>query len=189
MFFVSYLLNQVLGWMRKLPGTTSLRAMSTWMRFSVISHRSPTRRQAALLTLLKQARAFGVGWFWRHKTPWTLTTRAVETRAHGSSDAFRRRGTRSEFSKALKGCGRNRKGFGRADMDKIIAGLGNRVFLVNNVHEDRPEVFETRWALSYLAGPLTRTQIKLLMDPTKQTPTPHAPEPATTVKKIPFHFS
>ena len=31
---------------------------------------------------------------------------------------------------------------------------------MNNVHEDAPEVFETRWTLSYLRGPLTRTQIK-----------------------------
>jgi len=57
------------------------------------------------------------------------------------------------FWKALEGAAAGAgKGFGRADMAKIIAGLGNRVFLVNNVHEDRPEVFETRWALSYLAG-------------------------------------
>ena len=66
-------------------------------------------------------------------------------------------------------------------MDKIIAGLGNRVFLVNNVHEDRPEVFETRWALSYLAGPLTRNQIKLLMDPLKQSAALSAPEATPAV--------
>jgi hypothetical protein len=49
-------------------------------------------------------------------------------------------------------------------MEQILAGLGNRIFLMNNVHEDEPVVFETRWCLSYLRGPLTRTQIKTLMD-------------------------
>jgi len=52
-------------------------------------------------------------------------------------------------------------------MEQILAGLGNRIFLLNNVHEDAPEVFETRWAMSYLRGPLTRTQIKSLMEPIK----------------------
>ena len=48
-------------------------------------------------------------------------------------------------------------------MEQILAGLGNRVFLMHNVHEDAPVIFETRWALSYLRGPLTRDQIKVLM--------------------------
>jgi hypothetical protein len=54
--------------------------------------------------------------------------------------------------------------FDRSRMEQTLAGLGNRVFLMNNVHEDAPVVFETRWAMSYLRGPLTRNQIKTLMD-------------------------
>ena len=54
-------------------------------------------------------------------------------------------------------------------MDEILSGLGNRVFVMNNVHEDKPVVFQTRWALSYLRGPLTRDQIQTLMSPCKQT--------------------
>jgi hypothetical protein len=53
-------------------------------------------------------------------------------------------------------------------MEQTLAGLGNRIFLMNNVHEDEPVVFETRWCLSYLRGPLTRTQIKQLMDPVRR---------------------
>ncbi|MCS6319092.1 MAG: ATP-binding protein, partial [Nitrospira sp.] len=59
------------------------------------------------------------------------------------------------------------KKFDRGRMEQTLAGLGNRIFLMNNVHEDEPVVFETRWCLSYLRGPLTRTQIKQLMDPVK----------------------
>src|SRR5262249_40371067 len=59
------------------------------------------------------------------------------------------------------------KKFDRGRMEQTLAGLGNRIFLMNNVHEDEPVVFETRWCLSYLRGPLTRTQIKQLMDPVR----------------------
>jgi hypothetical protein len=60
------------------------------------------------------------------------------------------------------------KKYDTQQMEQLLAGLGNRVFLMNNVHEDAPEVFQTRWTLSYLRGPLTRTQIKTLMDPVKR---------------------
>ena len=61
------------------------------------------------------------------------------------------------------------KEFDRQKKEQTLAGLNNRVFLLNNVHEDAPEIFETRWAMSYLRGPLTRTQIKTLMEPAKDS--------------------
>jgi len=57
--------------------------------------------------------------------------------------------------------------FDRSRMEQVLAGLGSRMFLLNNVHEDEPVMFESRWCLSYLRGPLTRTQIQTLMDPVK----------------------
>ena len=57
--------------------------------------------------------------------------------------------------------------FNRSQIEQVISSLGNRVFLMNNTHEDAPEIFQTRWALCYLRGPLTRDQIKMLMDPFK----------------------
>src|SRR6185295_4727387 len=82
--------------------------------------------------------------------------------------------------------------FDKQQMEQLLAGLDNRIFLMNNVHEDAPELFETRWAMSYLHGPLTRAQIKLLMDPLKGTtpsapiaspaPAPAAPAPAAAPK-------
>jgi len=49
-------------------------------------------------------------------------------------------------------------------MERTLAGLGNRVFLLHNVHEDGASIFESRWAMSYLRGPMTRDQIKTVMD-------------------------
>jgi hypothetical protein len=58
--------------------------------------------------------------------------------------------------------------FNRKEIEQTISGLGQRVFLMNNVHKDAPVVFETRWCLSYLRGPLTRNQIRDLMDPQRE---------------------
>jgi hypothetical protein len=54
-------------------------------------------------------------------------------------------------------------GFDRQAMEQLLAGLDSRVFLLNNVHEDKPQLFQTRWTLSYLRGPITRDQIRSLM--------------------------
>ena len=67
---------------------------------------------------------------------------------------------RSRQSRVLDGlegraAGRGHK-FDRAEMEQILAGLGNRVFLLHNVHEDGYDIFESRWAMSYLRGPLAR---------------------------------
>src|SRR5262249_22130556 len=59
------------------------------------------------------------------------------------------------------------KAFDRGRMEQTLAALGNRIFLMNNVHEDEPVLFESRWCLSYLRGPLTKSQIKTLMEPLK----------------------
>ncbi|MEM7387464.1 MAG: ATP-binding protein, partial [Verrucomicrobiota bacterium] len=59
-------------------------------------------------------------------------------------------------------------GFDRQRMEEVLAGLGSRVFLMNNVHEDGPVTFHVRWAMSYLRGPLSRRQIKTLMDPVRE---------------------
>ncbi|UCE08610.1 MAG: ATP-binding protein, partial [bacterium] len=68
----------------------------------------------------------------------------------------------------LEGVGSGAGGkFDRKRMEQILAGLGKRVFLMNNVNEDAPAIFETRWVMSYLRGPLTRNQIKQLMDQKK----------------------
>jgi len=60
--------------------------------------------------------------------------------------------------------------FDRRQIAQTLAGLSSRVFLMNNVHEDQPVLFESRWAMSYLRGPLTRDQIKRLMEPLKPSP-------------------
>jgi hypothetical protein len=188
MFFVSLLLNQVVGWMRNQSGTTSLRALvymdEIFGYFPPVAN--PSSKQP-LLTLLKQARAFGVGVVLATQNPVDLDYKGL---ANAGTWFIGRLQTERDKARVLDGLEGATTGIGgrfdRGRMEEILAGLGNRVFLLNNVHEDGPEVFETRWTLSYLRGPLTRSQIKLLMDRAKASPAaPVQTETAPTAKAPP----
>jgi hypothetical protein len=170
MFFVSLLLNQVLGWMRTQSGTTSLRAIL--YRDEIFGYFPPVANPPSklpLLTLLKQGRAFGLGVVLATQNPVDLDYKGL---ANTGTWFIGRLQTERDKARVLEGlegiaAGTGQK-FDKQAMEEQLAGLDKRVFLLNNVHDDAPEIFETRWALSYLRGPLTRAQIKLLMDPLKQ---------------------
>jgi hypothetical protein len=184
MFFVTLLLNQIVSWMRTQSGTTSLRAI-LYMD-EIAGYFPPVATppaKAPLLTLLKQGRAFGLGVVLATQNPVDLDYKGL---ANTGTWFLGRLQTERDKARVLEGlegvaAGASQK-FDRARMEQLLAGLGNRVFLLNNVHEDAPEVFETRWALSYLRGPLTRAQIKTLMDPQRAaTPKASAAKPSAGV--------
>jgi hypothetical protein len=136
-----------------------------------------------LLTLLKQARAFGVGVVLATQNPVDLDYKGLANTGTWFIGRLQTERDRARVLDGLEGAAAGSdKRFDRAAMEEILGGLGNRVFLLNNVHEDAPEVFESRWAMSYLRGPLTRSQIKQLMAVRKPAPAPSppAPMPAST---------
>lgn len=169
MFFVSLLLNQVLGWMRTQSGTSSLRAILYMDEiFGYFPPVANPPSKLPLLTLLKQGRAFGLGVVLATQNPVDLDYKGL---ANTGTWFIGRLQTERDKARVLEGlegiaAGTGQK-FDKQAMEQLLAGLDKRIFLLNNVHDDEPEVFETRWALSYLRGPLTRAQIKLLMDPLK----------------------
>lgn len=170
MFFVSLLLNQTLGWVRAQSGTTSLRALIYMDEiFGYFPPVANPPSKGPLLTLLKQARAFGVGVVLATQNPVDLDYKGL---ANTGTWFIGRLQTERDKARVLEGLEGASAGsgqrFDRKRMEETLAGLGNRIFLMNNVHEDEPVIFETRWALSYLRGPLTRTQIKSLMDPVRR---------------------
>lgn len=176
MFFVSLLLNQVLGWVRSQSGTSSLRAI-VYMD-EIAGYFPPTANPPSkqpLLTLMKQARAFGVGVVLATQNPVDLDYKGL---ANAGTWFIGRLQTDRDKQRVLDGlegaAAQASSGFDRASMDKLLSQLGSRVFLMNNVHDDHPVVFETRWCLSYLRGPLTRAQIKMLADPVRGA-SPEAP--------------
>jgi hypothetical protein len=184
MFFVSLLLNQVLGWMRTQSGTSSLRAILYMDEiFGYFPPVANPPSKLPLLTLLKQGRAFGLGVVLATQNPVDLDYKGL---ANTGTWFIGRLQTERDKARVLEGlegiaAGTGQK-FDKQAMEELLAGLDKRIFLLNNVHDDEPDVFETRWALSYLRGPLTRTQIKRLMDPLKATATSSlaatAPAPA-----------
>jgi hypothetical protein len=178
MFFVSLLLNQMLGWVRTQSGTTSLRAL-LYMD-EIFGYFPPTANppsKAPLLTLLKQARAFGVGVVLATQNPVDLDYKGLSNAGTWFIGRLQTDRDKQRVLDGLEGAAAGSSGrFDRGQMEQTLAGLGNRVFLMNNVNEDAPVVFETRWAMSYLRGPLTRSQIKTLMDPKR--PSPATPAPA-----------
>ena len=171
MFFVSLLLNQVLGWMRTQSGTTSLRAILYMDEiFGYFPPVANPPSKLPLLTLLKQGRAFGLGVVLATQNPVDLDYKGLSNTGTWFIGRLQTERDKARLIEGLEGvaAGSGQK-FDRQEMEQIMAGLGNRIFLLNNVHEDAPEVFESRWAMSYLRGPLTRAQIKSLMEPIKSS--------------------
>ncbi len=180
MFFVSLLLNQLLGWMRSQSGTTSLRTL--FYMDEIFGYFPPVANppsKAPLLTLLKQARAFGLGIVLATQNPVDLDYKGLSNTGTWFLGRLQTERDKERVLDGLEGAAAGGAGrFDRKRMEQILAGLGQRVFLMNNVHEDAPVVFQTRWAMSYLRGPLTRAQIKQLMDPVKSS----QPEPPPAAK-------
>jgi hypothetical protein len=165
MFFVSLLMNQVLGWMRGQPGTTSLRAIVYMDEiFGYLPPLANPPSKLPMLTLLKQARAFGVGMVLATQNPVDLDYKALSNIGTWFIGRLQTERDKARLLDGLESAAAGAK-FDRQAIEKLLSSLGNRVFLMNNTHEDNPELFQTRWALSYLRGPLTRDQIKVLMDP------------------------
>ncbi|MEZ6117807.1 MAG: DUF87 domain-containing protein [Pirellulaceae bacterium] len=172
MFFVSLLLNQTLGWMRSRPGTTSLRAMLYIDEiFGYMPPVSEPPSKKPLLTLLKQARAFGLGLVLSTQNPVDLDYKGLSNTGTWFLGRLQTERDKNRVLDGLEGASAESGGkFDRSAMSEVLSNVGKRVFLMHNVHENGPVVFETRWALSYLAGPMTRNQIKRLMDDKKASP-------------------
>jgi len=162
MFFVTMLLNEIVAWMRAQQGTGSLRAilyMDEIFGFMPPTANPPSKQ--LLLTLLKQARAYGLGLVLATQNPVDLDYKGL---SNAGTWFIGRLQTERDKARIIEGLeGANQGKFDRAGMERRIAGLGKRRFLLHNVHEDEPVTFATRWVMSYLAGPLTRDQIRALM--------------------------
>jgi hypothetical protein len=189
MFFVTILLNELLAWTRTQSGTSSLRAifyMDEVFGYFPPSATPPSKKP--MLTLLKQARAFGVGIVLATQNPVDLDYKGL---SNAGTWLLGRLQTERDKARVLDGLetasADTGAKFDRAQLNAALSALGNRIFLMNNVHDAHPVVFETRWTLSYLGGPLTREQIGRLMkdrkaaaQQTKTSPAPAADRTSTT---------
>ena len=181
MFFVTLLLNETLSWIRRRPGTTSLRALLYMDEiFGYLPPVAEPPSKKPLLTLLKQARAYGLGVVLATQNPGDLDYKGLANIGTWFLGRLQAERDKEKVLEGLKGVSAD-GGPSRQELDRLLSGLKKRRFLVHNVHEEGPELFETRWVMSYLRGPLTRDQIRTLMADRKATET--APEVAEAKAK------
>ena len=162
MFFMTLLLADILAWMRAQPGTSALRAILYIDElFGYMPPVANPPSKMLLLTLLKQARAYGLGVVLATQNPVDLDYRGLSNTGTWFIGRLQTERDKMRVMEGLEGASGGQP-FDRGAMEQTIAGLGKRVFLMHSVHEPAPITFETRWTLSYLAGPMTREQIKQL---------------------------
>jgi hypothetical protein len=157
MFFVTLLLTTMEAWMLSQAGTTSLRSLLYFDE--IFGYMPPTQNPPSkepMLRMLKQARAFGIGLVLVTQNPVDLDYKGLSNTGTWFIGKLQTDRDKQRLLDGLQGATPN---MDREDYDKMISSLGKRIFLLHNVHEKKPQLFQTRWAMNYLAGPLTRSQI------------------------------
>ena len=161
MFVVSLLLGEIVAWMRRQSGTSSLRALVYMDEiFGYFPPSAMPPSKLPLLTLMKQARAFGLGVVLATQNPVDLDYKGL---SNAGTWFIGRLQTERDKARVIDGLlSAGSEGLDKQELAALLANLGNRVFLMRNVHDDAPVLFRTRWALSYLRGPLTLQEIARL---------------------------
>ena len=160
-FVTSLILGKLVTWMRRQSGTTDLRAM-LYMD-EVAGYLPPTANpptKKPIMTLMKQARAFGVGVVLSTQNPVDIDYKAL---SNAGTWMIGRLSTERDKARLLEGLTSAAGGVDIGAVDDTISGLGKREFVLRVPGKDTTSVFTTRWAMSYLRGPMTRDQISSLM--------------------------
>ncbi len=181
MFFVTLLLNSLISWMRRQSGTTSLRSLLYFDE--IFGYFPPTAQPPSkkpLLTILKQARAFGVGAVLVTQNPVDIDYKGLSNAGTWFIGKLQTERDKDRVLQGLEGAIAEAGTSSGKNFSQIISSLQSRVFLLHNVHDTEPIIYHTRWAMSYLRGPLTRPQVKTLMADRKSAPTT-----GTSAKAIP----
>ena len=174
---VSLVLNAALEWTRRQGGSSSLRALLYMDEvFGYLPPVANPPSKLPLLTLLKQARASGVGVMLATQNPVDLDYKALSNTGTWFLGKLQ---TERDKARVLDGLEGVSSSWTREQLDQTLSGLRSRVFLMHNVHEKEPVTFETRWTLSYLRGPLTRDELRKAIGAPPAAPSSR-PAPAGT---------
>ncbi|HSG24960.1 MAG TPA: DUF87 domain-containing protein [Anaerolineales bacterium] len=161
MFFITLLYSAIETWMRSQPGAATLRALVYFDEiFGYAPPISNPPTKALLLRMFKQARAFGVGQILVTQNPVDLDYKGLSNAGTWFIGKLQTEKDKERLLDGLQGASGGL--LDRATYDQLISRLAKRQFLLHNVHEPEPQIFQTRWVMNYLAGPLTRTQIPAL---------------------------
>ena len=181
LFVTALVLDKVKTWMRRQGGTSELRAVvymdEIFGYFPPHPANPPTKRP--LLTLLKQARAQGVAVVLATQNPVDLDYKGLANMGTWLVGTLQTAQDRARLREGLQG-----SGLEPGAIDNLLDGTKKRVFLLHDVHRSAPCLLESRWAMSYLRGPLTRDEIARLMKGRAQ-PDATAPTRATAASTAP----
>jgi hypothetical protein len=183
MFVVTLVLGELVAWMRRQSGTSSLRAL-LYMD-EIFGYFPPTAlppSKLPLLTLMKQARAFGVGVVLATQNPVDLDYKGLSNAGTWFIGRLQTERDKARVIDGLLSAGQG--GQDKSTLEKLLGSLDNRVFLLQNAHEDRPILFRTRWALSYLRGPLTLQEIAKLTPPGNASSSAGKVSDPTTAQRV-----
>jgi len=163
MFVVTLIANELVAWMRRQSGTAALRAL--FYMDEIFGYFPPTAMPPSklpMLTLMKQARAFGLGVVFATQNPVDLDYKGL---SNAGTWFIGRLQTERDQRRVIEGLMSAQAGavFDRGALEKLMTGIAPRVFLMRNVNDEAPVLFRTRWALSWLRGPLTQPEISRLM--------------------------
>lgn len=160
MFFVTLLFGAVESWMRRQSGTSGLRALIYFDE--ILGYLPPVANPPSrpiMLRMLKQARAFGVGLILATQNPVDMDYKAL---SNAGTWMIGRLQTDQDKERLMDGLQSASGNIDRSEANNLLSNLGKRVFLLHNVHEKGLKLFGTRFAMNYLAGPMTRSQIPAL---------------------------
>jgi hypothetical protein len=173
MFVTTLVFGKLVTWMRGQAGTADLRALA--YMDEVAGYVPPTAAPPAkkpILTVLKQGRAFGLGLVLSTQNPVDLDYKAM---ANAGTWLVGRLQTENDKARVLEGLRSAAGGADIAALDAAIGALQKRQFMLVSAKDSRPRTFTTRWAMSYLRGPLTKEEVQQLM---AAAPRPAEPAPA-----------
>ncbi len=177
MFFVTLLYSAVESWMRAQKGSSNLRAILYFDEiYGFLPPVSNPPSKQPMLRMLKQARAFGVGQVLVTQNPVDVDYKALSNAGTWLVGKLQTDQDKQRLLDGLQGAVGG--ALDRGQYDRLISGLAKRVFLLHNVHNSAPLVLQTRWAMNFLAGPLTRAQIPALNDLVGAAPEPAAEAPS-----------
>ncbi len=179
-FIVTLLLSKLVTWMRQQSGTSELRALvyiDEVFGLAPPTAEPPTKRP--ILTLYKQARAHGLGMVLSTQNPVDLDYKVMSNAGTWLIGRLQTERDKKRILEALQSAS------GDVDVDRfgaLIGELGKRRFLRYTARSDKPVVFATRWAMSYLRGPLTRQEVTRLSADAPERSEPLSPGKASGVE-------
>lgn len=158
MFFVTLLLNEFVSWMRQQPGTSSLRALLYMDEiFGFFPPTAMPPSKLPMLTLLKQARAYGIGIILVTQNPVDLDYKGLSNCGTWFIGKLQTERDKQRVLEGLKVASNGE--IDTKSLDNMLSITGKRIFIMRSVYEKDPILFQTRWTLSFLRGPLTLNQI------------------------------